>query len=275
MLNIGCHLPNTNGLYGMASIANMIGGNTFQFFLRNPISGKLIDNDNDEIDKFKKFSKENSFSKIVAHSPYTINLCSSKVNVRKYSMKTLENDLLRMDLVEGNLYNLHPGCHTGLGIKEGIKYIAEAIGHIFSKNFKTTLVLEMMSGKGTEIGSKFSEIAEIIYESGIKEKIGVCFDTCHMSDAGFDFQNLDKILEDFDKIVGIDKLKLIHLNDNKNPIGSRKDRHEKIGHGYLGIEVFKKIVNNRDLKNLPFILETPGGLANYAEEIAFLKGLTE
>ena len=275
MLNIGCHLSSSNGLLSMSYISYSIGGNTFQFFLRNPKSGKSIQISDEDIKLFLEFSKKNKFSKIVAHSPYTINLCSSKSNVREFSRKMLKSDIEKMERIPENIYNLHPGSHTGLGISKGIEFISEALSDILSNKCKTTtIVLETMSGKGTEVGSTFDELSSIIKNSNSSSNLGVCFDTCHMFDAGFDFDKIDLILEEFDKKIGIDKLKLIHLNDSKNPIGSKKDRHECIGKGFIGMDVFKKIMNHEYLKNLPFILETPNDLIGYAEEIFTLKKMT-
>ena len=273
MLNIGCHLSTTQGFLFMAQTTFSIGGNTFQFFLRNPKSGKNVTICEEDIKSFKKFSLENEFSQVVAHSPYTINLCSSKPNVREFSRKMLRDDLRKMENIPGNLYNLHPGSHTGLGINRGIELIADSIGEILSEKFNTTLILETMSGKGTEIGSNFDELSSIIRLAGSPDNLGVCFDTCHMFDAGFDFNKIDEILEEFDRKIGINKLKALHLNDSKNPIGSRKDRHEKIGQGYIGLETFRKILMNEYLIKLPMILETPNVLMGYAEEILILKGL--
>lgn len=275
MLKIGCHLSASLGLLGMAQTAFSIGANTFQFFLRSPKSGKNIDISEEDLELFRDFNLKNNFAPIVAHSPYTINLCSSKPMVRKFSKKMLRDDIKKLDLLPGNFYNLHPGSHTGLGISKGIRFIAESLGEILPEVKNTTLVLETMAGKGTEIGSTFDEIADIINLSGNPDNIGVCFDTCHMFDAGFDFSKLDEILSGFDKKIGIDRLKIIHLNDSKNPIGSKKDRHEKIGKGHIGIDVFQKILTNKYLKNLPFILETPNDLIGYAEEILILKNLVK
>lgn len=274
MLNIGCHLSASEGFLNMAKTAQTIGANTFQFFLRNPHSAKDIKFSDEDIENFKNFAQKNNFSKIVAHSPYTMNLCSAKPGVRKFSAQILKSDLTEMNKIPGNFYNLHPGSHTGLGIKKGIEFISETLGKIFSQNnFETTVILETMSGKGSEVGSTFDEISDIIKNSGAGKNLGVCFDTCHMFDAGFDFNNIEKILDEFDKKIGIEKLKAMHLNDSKNPMGSRKDRHEKIGQGFLGLEVFRKILNNSYIKNLPMILETPNDLPGYAEEILILKSL--
>ena len=274
MLNIGCHLSASEGFLNMAQMAQTIGANTFQFFLRNPHSAKDIKFSDEDIENFKDFAQKNNFTQIVAHSPYTMNLCSAKPGVRKFSTQILKNDLIKMNKIPGNFYNLHPGSHTGLGVKKGIEFISETLGKIFSQNnFETTVILETMSGKGSEVGSTFDEISDIIKNSGAGKNLGVCFDTCHMFDAGFDFNNVEKILDEFDKKIGIEKLKAMHLNDSKNPMGSRKDRHEKIGQGFLGLEVFRKILNNSYIKNLSMILETPNDLPGYAEEILILKSL--
>ena len=273
MINIGCHLSSSQGFLSMAYAVFSIGGNTFQFFLRNPKSGKNIKISQEDILDFNNFSKQNDFAPIIAHSPYTINLCSSKPDVRKFSFQMLKDDLKKMQNIPRNFYNLHPGSHTGLGTKRAIELISNSIGNILSEEFDTTLVLETMSGKGTEIGSTFDELSTIIKESGAKKNLGICFDTCHMFDAGFDFNFLDNILDEFDKKIGINRLKIIHLNDSKNPIGSKKDRHERIGQGYIGLEIFRKILTNKYISSLPMILETPNDLMGYAEEILILKGL--
>lgn len=273
MLNIGCHLSASQGFVHMAHVAFSIGGNTFQFFLRSPKSGKNIKFSEEDLNEFNKFTRDNCFAPVVTHSPYTINLCSARSDVRKFSKKMLRDDLRKMEKIPGNIYNLHPGSHTGLGISKGIELISGAIGEILTEGFNTTLVLETMSGKGSEVGSNFDEISGIIEGAGNPENLGVCFDTCHMFDTGFDFNNLDRILYEFDKKIGISKLKLVHLNDSKNKIGSKKDRHEKIGQGFIGIEIFRKILSNKYLKDLTFILETPNDLMGYAEEILILKGL--
>lgn len=274
MLSIGCHLSASKGLLSMAMTAESIGANTFQFFLRNPQSARDIKFSDNDIKDFNRFVEKNNFSKVVAHSPYTMNLCSSKPDVRNFSVKILSDDLEKMNGIPGNFYNLHPGSHTGQGLAKGIEFISKALGSVLSENGnKTTVVLETMAGKGSEIGSTFEELSSIISESGAYRNLGVCFDTCHMFDAGFDFNNLEKILDEFDKKVGIERLKVLHLNDSKNPIGSRKDRHEKIGQGFIGIEVFRKILSNKYISKLPIILETPNDLQGYAEEILILKGL--
>ena len=275
MLNIGCHLSSSNGFLSMAYASFAIGGNTFQFFPRNPKSGKSISFDEKDIYSFIQFSKEHNFTKIIAHSPYTINLCSSKKHVREFSIKMLKSDIKKMNNIPGNIYNLHPGSHTGLGIKRGIEFISNALSEVIPDDCQITLVLETMSGKGSEIGSTFNELSDIIKNSGRSKNLGVCFDTCHMFDAGFDFNNLDFILDEFDKKIGIERLRLIHLNDSKNPIGSHKDRHELIGKGFIGINSFRKIINHEYLKKLPFILETPNDLMGYAEEILMLKEMIE
>lgn len=276
MLNIGCHLSSSDGFMSMSYAAFSIGGNTFQFFLRNPKSGKSIDLKKEDIDSFIEFSNKNNFSQIVAHSPYTINLCSSRPNVREFSLRMLSSDIKKMESIPGNIYNMHPGSHTGLGISKGIEFISDALGNVLSNDCKNTcIVLETMSGKGSEVGSTFDQLSDIIRCSGSSANLGVCFDTCHMFDAGFDFTRLDDILEEFDKKIGIERLKLIHLNDSKNPRGSRKDRHERIGKGFIGNSVFRKILNHSYLKNLPFILETPNDLIGYAEEIFNLKEMVQ
>lgn len=276
MLNIGCHLSASKGYTHMAKEAISIGGNTFQFFTRNPRGGKAKEVDPKDVESFLNISKENGFAKILAHAPYTINVCSADEGIRKFGKDTMKDDLEKLEFVPGNMYNFHPGSHVGQGTDEGIRLIIEALNEILWKEQSTTVLLETMAGKGSEVGRSFEELKRIIDGVELKEKLGVCLDTCHVYDAGYDIvNNLDKVLDEFDKVIGLDRLKAIHINDSKNPFESHKDRHEKIGEGSIGIEAFKRIINHSKLRDLPFYLETPNELDGYEKEIALLKSLYE
>ena len=276
MLNIGCHLSALKGYTHMAKEAISIGGNTFQFFTRNPRGGKAKEVDPKDVESFLNISKENGFAKILAHAPYTINVCSADEGIRKFGKDTMKDDLEKLEFVPGNMYNFHPGSHVGQGTDEGIRLIIEALNEILWKEQSTTVLLETMAGKGSEVGRSFEELKRIIDGVELKEKLGVCLDTCHVYDAGYDIvNNLDKVLDEFDKVIGLDRLKAIHINDSKNTFESHKDRHEKIGEGSIGIEAFKRIINHPKLRDLPFYLETPNELDGYEKEIALLKSLYE
>ena len=274
MLNIGCHLSTSKGFKNMGKEAVKIGANTFQFFTRNPRGGKAKDIDEKDVKEFLEIAKENNFGVILAHAPYTLNACSKEEDTRKFAMEMMADDLVRMEYVPNNLYNFHPGSHVKQGVDVGINYIAEMLNSFLKKEQTTTVLLETMAGKGTEIGRSFEELQEIISKVELKDHMGVCLDTCHVYDAGYDIvNNLDGVLEEFDRIIGLDKLKAIHLNDSKNPFESHKDRHEKIGEGSLGIEAIKNIINHPKLRHLPFFLETPNELDGYKKEIELLRGL--
>lgn len=274
MLNIGCHLSASKGYYNMGKEAISIGANTFQFFTRNPRGGKAKDVDEKDVAKFLNLANENNFCKILAHAPYTINVCSADENIRRFGIDTMKDDLKNLEFVPGNMYNFHPGSHVGQGEEIGIKLIIEALNNVLKEEQHTTVLLETMAGKGTEIGKTFEQLKEIIDGVTLKDKLGVCLDTCHVYDAGYDIVNdLDGVLKNFDTIIGLDKLKAIHINDDKNPFGSHKDRHEKIGEGSIGIVAFERIINHPNLRNLPFYLETPNELEGYAKEIDILKNL--
>ncbi|MDU3722337.1 deoxyribonuclease IV [Clostridium celatum] len=272
MLNIGCHLSTTKGFKNMGKEALSIGANTFQFFTRNPRGGKAKDINENDINELLTIMKENNFAKILAHAPYTLNGCSADENTRKFATEMMADDLVRMEYLPNNLYNFHPGSHVKQGVDVGINYIVEMLNTVLKPEQTTTVLLETMAGKGTEIGRSFEEIAEIINRVELKDHLGVCLDTCHVYDAGYDIVNdLDNVLEEFDKIIGLDRLKAIHLNDSKNPFNSHKDRHEKIGEGSLGLDGISKIINHPKLKHLPFFLETPNELDGYKNEIELLK----
>ncbi len=272
MLNIGCHLSVSKGFEFMGKQAIELGGNTFQFFTRNPRGGKAKEIDTKDTQALIKLMNENNFAKILAHAPYTLNPCSKDEHTREFAFQTMSDDLKRMEYLPNNLYNFHPGSHVGQGIEKGIQLISELLNTVLWEDMTTTVLLETMAGKGSEVGSKFQELKEIIDNVQLKEKMGICLDTCHVFDGGYDIKdNLEAVLEEFDKVIGIDRLKAIHINDSKNPIESHKDRHEKIGEGYIGIEAFERIVTHPVLKDLPFYLETPNELDGYAKEIALLK----
>ena len=276
MLNIGCHLSVSGGFYNMGVEALSINANTFQFFTRNPRGGKAKDIDKEDVQKLLELMKENNFSKILAHAPYTLNGCSKDEKTREFAINTMADDLKRMEYLPNNLYNFHPGSHVKQGVETGIDYIVEMLNTVLKEEQTTTVLLETMAGKGTEIGRNFEEIAEIISKVKLNNHLGVCLDTCHVYDAGYDIvNNLDNVLEEFDKVIGLDRLKAIHLNDSKNPFNSHKDRHEKIGEGSIGIEAMKRIINHPKLRHLPFFLETPNELDGYKHEIEILRGLRE
>ncbi|ACD22589.1 deoxyribonuclease IV [Clostridium botulinum] len=272
MLNIGCHLSSSKGFKNMGENALKIGANTFQFFTRNPRGSKAKDIDENDVKEFLELAKENNFCKILAHAPYTLNACSADERNREFAIEIMADDLKRMEYLPNNLYNFHPGSHVKQGTEVGIEYISSALNSILKKDQTTKVLLETMSGKGTEVGRNFEEIAEIIKRVELKEHVGVCLDTCHIHDAGYDIVNeLDKVLEEFNSIIGLDKLDAIHLNDSKNPFESHKDRHETIGNGYIGLEAVTNIINHPKLCHLPFFLETPNELEGYKNEIELLK----
>ena len=274
MLNIGCHLSTTKGFKNMGKEALSIGANTFQFFTRNPRGGKAKDIDEKDINELLEIMKKNNFAKILAHAPYTLNGCSADENTRKFATEMMADDLVRMEYLPNNLYNFHPGSHVKQGVDVGIDYSVVMLNTVLKPEQTTTVLLETMAGKGTEIGRTFEEIAEIINRVELKDHLGVCLDTCHVYDAGYDIVNdLDGVLEEFDRIIGLDRLHAIHLNDSKNPFKSHKDRHEKIGEGEIGFEAIKRIINHPKLRNIPFFLETPNELDGYAKEIKLLKSI--
>lgn len=274
MLNIGCHLSTTKGFVNMGKEALSINGNTFQFFTRNPRGGKAKAIVQKDVDGLKKIIEENNFAKLLAHAPYTLNACSADERTRAFAKEMMADDLVRMEYLPNNLYNFHPGSHVKQGTEVGINYIVEMLNEVIKEEQTTTVLLETMAGKGTEIGRSFEEIAEIISKVNLKDHMGVCMDTCHVYDAGYDIVNdLDGVLEEFDKVIGLDRLKAIHLNDSKNPYKSHKDRHEKIGEGHLGLEAITRIINHPKLRDIPFFLETPNELEGYKGEIELLRSL--
>lgn len=274
MFTIGCHLSASKGYLDMAKTAVKINANTFQFFTRNPRGGKAKAIDENDIQEFLKYSAENGIKTILAHAPYTLNACSADESIREFALNTMIDDIRRMEYTPGQLYNFHPGSHVKQGAQRGIELISEHLNKVLYPEMTTTVLLETMAGKGSEVGRSFEEIRAIIDRTELSEKLGVCLDTCHVYDAGYDVVNdLDGVLEEFDKIIGIERLKAIHINDSKNPFGSHKDRHEKIGEGSIGTKAMERIINNKYLRELPFYLETPNELDGYEREIALLREL--
>lgn len=272
MLTIGCHLSASKGYEAMGVEAIGINANTFQFFTRNPRGGKAKDIDEKDVERFLAFCKDNSIEKILAHAPYTLNACSAEEGIRKFALETMADDLKRMEYTPGNCYNFHPGSHVGQGTEAGIAMIADMLNSILTPNQTTTVLLETMAGKGSEVGKTFEELREIIDRVELKDKIGVCLDTCHVWDGGYDIVNdLDGVIASFDDVIGLDRLKAIHLNDSMNVCGAHKDRHQKIGQGEIGLDALVRVINHPALKNLPFYLETPNELPGYAEEIQLLR----
>ena len=274
MITIGCHLSSARGFASMGETALELGANTFAFFTRNPRGGKAKAIDAEDAAKLRSLMAANNFGTLVAHAPYTLNPCSAKESARQFAHECMADDLQRMEAVPHSYYNFHPGSHVGQGAEAGIDMISSLLNQVLKPEQTTVVLLETMAGKGTEVGRSFEELAQIIQRVDLQDHVGVCLDTCHVSDAGYDIANdLDGVLEEFDRVIGIGKLKALHLNDSKNPCGSHKDRHEKIGQGFLGIDTFESIVNHPVLSRLPMILETPNELPGYAKEIELLKGL--
>ena len=274
MFYIGCHLSSSGGFTGMGRDALSIGANVFQFFTRNPRGGTAKDIDPADVEAYLDLAQKNGFGKILAHASYTINPCSADKRTRDFALETMADDMRRMENVPGNLYNFHPGSHVGQGIEVGIDFIVGTLDAILKPDQTTTVLLETMAGKGSEVGSKFEELRRIMDRVKLGDKLGVCLDTCHISDAGYDvIGDLDGVLDKFDAIIGLKRLQAIHLNDSKNPPTSHKDRHEKIGEGTLGIDVLSRVINHPKLRNLPFYLETPNELDGYAKEISLLKSI--
>lgn len=271
MLQLGCHLSATNGNVAMIHTAQSLDANTFAFFTRNPRGSQAKKLDEADCEKAAALLRENNFGKLVAHGAYTMNLCTGRENDRLFAREILKDDLYRMGFLPDNFYNFHPGSHVGQGTETGISQIVDALCYAMEQDAPVTVLLETMAGKGSEVGSRFEELKAIMDGVG-SAKIGVCMDTCHVYDAGYDIVNdLDGVLQEFDAIIGLDKLCALHLNDSKNPFSSHKDRHECIGEGALGLETFRKIVNHPRLKGKPMILETPNTLEGYASEIALLR----
>ena len=272
MLKIGCHLSSSGGYMAMAKQILSMGGNTFQFFTRNPRGGSAKPVDEKDAEACRACAPENGIEIILAHAPYTLNGCSADPGIRDFATRTMADDLRRMEYVPGNLYNFHPGSHVGQGTEAGIGMIAEMLNTILTEDMHTTVLLETMAGKGSEVGGRFEELREILDRVNLKQKMGVCMDTCHVNDAGYDIvHDLDGVLTEFDRVIGLEKLKAVHINDSKNPVGAHKDRHEKIGEGTLGTETILRVMRHEALKDLPFYLETPNEIDGYEREIRMLK----
>ena len=274
MLHIGCHLSSSAGFAAMGYTALSIGADTFQFFTRNPRGSKAKAMDPADVQALMNLMAEHHFAPLIAHAPYTLNPCSASEDTRQFALQTMEDDLRRMEFLPGQYYNFHPGSHVGQGMEIGITLIADTLNAILTPDMTTTVLLETMSGKGSEVGGSFEELREILDRVTLSDKMGVCLDTCHVSDAGYDIiHDLDGVLTKFDTIIGLHRLKAIHLNDSKNPPGSHKDRHEVIGSGHLGQETLSRITRHPALRHLPFCLETPNELPGYQAEIALLREL--
>ena len=272
MLYIGNHTSSSKGYLAMGKQALANGGNTFAFFTRNPRGGKAKEIDPQDVQKFLQLSQENHFGKLVAHAPYTMNCAAAKENLRDFARETMADDLKRLELTPGNYYNFHPGSHVGQGAETGIDKIAEILNEVLAERQSTIVLLETMSGKGSEVGRNFEELREIIDRVEQKDKLGVCLDTCHVWDGGYDIvNNLDGVFAEFDRVIGLDRLKAIHLNDSMNGLGSHKDRHAKIGEGEIGLEALVRVIRHPVTKGIPFILETPNDDDGWAREIALLR----
>ena len=272
MLYIGNHTSSSKGYLAMGKQMLANGGNTFAFFTRNPRGGKVKEINPQDVQAFLQLEQENHFGKLVAHAPYVMNCCAAKENLREFARETMVDDLKRLELTPGNYYNFHPGSHVGQGAETGIAKIAEILNEVLTKEQNTTVLLETMSGKGSEVGRNFQELRQIIDQVELKEKLGVCLDTCHVWDGGYDIvSDLDGVFTEFDQIIGLDRLKAIHLNDSMNGLGSHKDRHARIGEGEIGLEALVRVINHPATKGVPFILETPNDDEGWAREIALLR----
>jgi len=273
MVYLGCHLTSSKGYENMAKEAISINADTFQFFTRNPRGGKAKAIDEEDVARYLELAEKNHFGKVVAHAPYTLNPCSKEQKTRDFAYMAMKDDLKRMEYIPGNYYNFHPGSHVGQGPETGIRLISAMLNDIITPEQTTTVLLETMAGKGSEIGGRFEELKAIIERVELKEKIGVCLDTCHVHDAGYNIAgDLDNVLKEFDNIIGLKYLKALHINDSKNPLGAHKDRHAVIGDGYLGKDAFKNLLTHPKLQGLPCVLETPQEtLSGYGEEIKMLR----
>ncbi len=272
MLEIGCHLSSSKGFLAMGKTAAKINANTFQFFTRNPRGGNAKAIDPKDIQAYLEFAKEHGINRILAHAPYTLNACAADPSIRDFAKRTMADDLERMEYLPGNCYNFHPGSHVKQGVEIGIDYIVELLNEVLKPEQHTTVLLETMAGKGSEVGRSFEELRAILDRVELKEHMGVCLDTCHVWDGGYDIvHDLDGVLEAFDKVIGLERLKAIHLNDSKNPLAAHKDRHEKIREGEIGLEALVNVINHPKLQGIPVYLETPNELPGYADEIALLR----
>ncbi len=272
MIRIGCHLSSSNGYLAMGKEAVKIGANTFQFFTRNPRGGKAKELNLADVEAYLAFAGEHGIGQILAHAPYTLNACAKDAGLRQFAYDTMRDDLSRLKHLPEAMYNFHPGSHVKQGEETGISYISDLLDRINEHQYETVILLETMAGKGTELGRSFEELARILDSVEDSSRLGVCFDTCHVFDGGYDIvHHLDQVLEEFDQVIGLERLKAVHLNDSKNELGSHKDRHEKIGEGQIGLRAFANLVTHPKLKDLPFYLETPNDLEGYQREIALLR----
>ena len=275
-MHIGCHLSSSKGFAAMGRQALELGADTFQFFTRNPRGSRAKDLDTADAAALTDLLAQRRFAPVIAHAPYTLNLCGAREENRAFALETMADDLGRLEHLPGQLYNFHPGSHVGQGAEAGVGLIARGLNALLRPDQTTTVLLETMAGKGSEVGGSFAELRAILDRVELGEKMGVCLDTCHVWDAGYDIAgNLDGVLAEFDRVIGLDRLRAVHLNDSKNPLGSRKDRHACIGEGAIGLEALVRIVRHPALKDLPFCLETPNDLAGYAREIALLRQAAE
>lgn len=275
-MHIGCHLSSSKGFAAMGRQALELGADTFQFFTRNPRGSRAKDLDVADAAVLTALLKEHHFAPLIAHAPYTLNLCGAQEENRTFAAETMADDLSRLEHLPGQLYNFHPGSHVGQGADRGVELIAQGLNRLLRPDQSTTVLLETMSGKGSEVGGSFTQLRAIVDRVELGDRLGVCLDTCHVWDAGYDIAgNLDGVLEEFDRVIGLDRLRAIHLNDSKNPLGSHKDRHACIGEGCIGLEALVRVIRHPALKDLPFCLETPNDLAGYAREIALLRQAAE
>ena len=276
MLRIGCHLSSSKGFLAMGKEAVKIGANTFQFFTRNPRGGKAKELNPEDIAAYLEFAREHGIARILAHAPYTLNACAKDEGLRQFAYETMCDDLRRLEYIPDAMYNFHPGSHVKQGAEAGIAYISDMLNRINEKGYHAAILLETMAGKGTEMGCSFEELRAIMDRVEDDSRLGVCMDTCHVFHGGYDItKNLEKVIDEFNSVIGLGRLKAMHLNDSMNPLGSHKDRHEKIGEGMIGLETFRAIVTHPKLKELPFFLETPNDLDGYQREIALLRQMAE
>ena len=272
MLTIGCHLSFSKGYLSIAKETVKINANTFQFFTRNPRGSSVKELNLADVESFMAYAREQGIKQILAHAPYTLNACSADEHLREFARDTMADDLRRLEFTPGNCYNFHPGSHVKQGVEIGITYIADMLNQILKPEQTTTVLLETMAGKGSEVGKTFEELREILDRVTLSDKMGVCLDTCHVWDGGYDIVNhLDEVLAEFDQIIGLKRLKAVHLNDSQNPLGAHKDRHARIGEGHIGKDALIRVVNHPALRHLPFYLETPNDLDGYAREIALMR----
>ena len=273
MLHIGCHLSCSNGYLAMGEQAVSLGADTFQFFTRNPRGGAVKPFDAQDAQALVDFLAEHRFAPVLAHAPYTLNACAADEKIRSFAVRTMREDLERLAHIPGAMLNFHPGSHVKQGAEVGIALIAKMLDEVYTPELPTAVLLETMAGKGSEVGRSFGELRAIMDAAKVGDRLGVCLDTCHVYDAGYDIVgDLDGVLEEFDRVIGLDRLRAIHINDSKNPMGSHKDRHERIGEGSIGLDAMTRIINHPALRHLPFYLETPNELPGYAQEIALLRG---